>query len=76
MLTLSSTLNNEASIKFYLLIGQLNKALLQINEAIQKYPENLEIRLLWINIVIKMQKENEVHKFLLTAIYCDKPYRL
>jgi hypothetical protein len=39
------------SIKFYLLIGELNKALLQINEAIQEYPENLEIRLLWINIV-------------------------
>jgi hypothetical protein len=38
----TSGLYIEASIKFYLLIGQLNKALLQ----------------------------------MLTAIYCDKPYRL
>jgi hypothetical protein len=33
-------------------------------EAIQEYPENLEIRLLWINIVIKTQKENEVKEYL------------
>jgi hypothetical protein len=45
----TSGLYIEASIKFYLLIGQLNKALL--------HPEGR-------------------HKFLLTAIYCDKPYRL
>jgi thioredoxin-like negative regulator of GroEL len=50
-----------------LLIGQLNKALLQINEAIQKYPENLEIRLLWINTLIKTQKENEVKEYLRTS---------
>ncbi|CAC9458388.1 hypothetical protein [uncultured Gammaproteobacteria bacterium] len=63
----TSGLYIRTSIKFYLLIGELNKALLQINEAIQKYPENLEIRLLWINIVIKMQKENEVKEYLRTS---------
>jgi hypothetical protein len=42
-------------------------SLLQINKAIQKYPENLEIRLLWIDTLIRMQKENKVKEYLRTS---------
>lgn len=53
-----------ASTNFYFLTGELNKAKLQINKAIKKYPDNLHYRLLWVNILKRTQQNNEIKAYL------------
>jgi len=62
----ASELYIRTSVNFYLLTGELEKALTQINRATQKDPENLNIRLFWIKVLIRMQRDNEVKDYLET----------
>jgi len=59
-----SDLYINTSVNFYSLVGEPDKALIQVKKAIQKEPKNLNIRLLWINILTKMQRNDEVREYL------------
>lgn len=62
----TSELYINTSINFYLLTGELEKVLTSLNKSIQKHPENLNIRLLWINTSIRMWRDDEVKNYLKT----------